>query len=456
MVKKLWSGRFSGDMSELVEKFTSSIDIDGRMYKEDIIGSIAWANALKKAKVITPAEASKIVSGLKSILAGLEKGTIKLKHELEDVHMNVESLLIAKIGETGKKLHTGRSRNDQVITDLRLYMKKEIKEVLTGLSALNKQLVSMAEENISVLMPGYTHLQQAQPVLFSHHLMAYFEMFKRDISRLKDTFKRLDVMPLGSGALAGTAYPIDRASLAKELGFAGVSANSMDAVSDRDFAAETVFDLSIIMTHLSRFCSELILWSSCEFKFIEIGDAFTTGSSIMPQKKNPDVAELIRGKTGGLYGELVAILSLMKGMVLTYNRDFQEDKTHIFAAIDTTKASVKVFTQMLASIKLNSLAMRKVLEANIVATDLADYLVKKGVAFRAAHEATGKIVSYCEKTGKDLRVLSLSEFRKFSGKIDNDIYDAIRVENSVEMKDVFGGTARAQVLKAIAKAKKEA
>jgi argininosuccinate lyase len=280
-------------------------------------------------------------------------------------------------------------------------------------------------------------------------------MFKRDMSRVNDTYKRLDVMPLGSGALAGTSYPIDRTALAKELGFAGVSANSMDAVSDRDFAAEIIFDLSMVMTHLSRFCSELILWSSSEFKFIEIGDAFTTGSSIMPQKKNPDVAELIRGKTGSLYGDLVAILSLMKGMVLTYNRDFQEDKTHIFSSIDTAKASVKVFTKMLAGIKVNSLAMRKVLDANIVATDLADYLVKKGVAFRAAHEATGKIVSFCEKSGKDMRVLSLSEFRKFNDKIENDIYDAIRLENSVEMKDVYGGTARSRVLAAIAKAKKE-
>jgi argininosuccinate lyase len=454
MANKLWSGRFTDGMAKSVEDFTSSINIDGRMYKEDIEGSIAWANALKKAKVITPAEASKIVKGLKVILAGLEKGTIKLKHELEDVHMNIETLLTSKIGETGKKLHTGRSRNDQVVTDLKLYLKKEIISLLSAANILQKEIVKLAEENVAVIMPGYTHLQQAQPVFLSHYLLAYFEMIERDKDRLQDCLKRVDVMPLGSGALAGTAYPIDRAALAKELGFGGVTQNSMDAVSDRDFVAETLFDISMIMTHLSRFASELILWSSSEFKFLEIGDAYTTGSSIMPQKKNPDVAELIRGKAGNAYGALVSILTLIKGLPLTYNRDMQEDKAPLFSAIDTAKASLLIFAQMLASVKFNSLTMRKTLESSIVATDLADYLVKNGMPFRSAHEAVGKIISHCEKKGKTLNVLSLWEMRQFAPVVKEDIYEAITPEKSVEARDVIGGTATAQVKKAISNAKK--
>jgi len=454
MAKKLWGGRFSGSMSKSVEKFTSSIDFDRRLFKEDVTGSIAWANALKRAKVITPAEAQKMIKGLKAISAGIEKGSIKLKKELEDIHMNIESLLIGKIGEAGKKLHTGRSRNDQVATDLRLYLKGEIGGILKGISALEKTLIKMAEDNISVIMPGYTHMQQAQPILFSHYIMAYFEMLERDKARFKDSLERIDVMPLGSGALAGSAYPIDRAKLAKELGFKNISQNSLDAVSDRDFVAEILFCISIAMMHLSRFCSELIPWSSSDYGFVEIGDAYTTGSSLMPQKKNPDVAELVRGKTGRVYGDLISILTVMKGLSLTYNRDLQEDKEPLFNSIDTLKASLSIFSEMLSSMKINAKAMKDAVKNTVIATDLADHLVGKGVPFRAAHETAGKIVAYCEKTKKDISKLSVWEFQKFSGLIGDDVYGAITLEKSIEARNVIGGTATKQVLRAIANAKK--
>jgi len=456
MTKKAWSGRFSEDMSKKAEKFTSSIDIDGRMYKEDIQGSIAWANALKKAKVIKTSEAAKIIKGLKAILAGIEKGSIKLKSELEDIHMNVESLLIAKVGDVGKKLHTGRSRNDQVVTDLRLYLKKELSAISGLISALQKTLIKLAEENIAVIMPGYTHMQQAQPVLLSHHLMAYFEMLYRDKSRLEDCLTRIDIMPLGSGALAGTAFPIDRAALARELGFSQPSKNSMDAVSDRDFVAEALSCLSLVMMHLSRFSSELILWASQEFNYVQIGDAYSTGSSLMPQKKNPDVAELIRGKTASVYGALLSILTLMKGMPLTYNRDFQEDKGPLFNAIDITRSSLSVFTEMLSGIRFNASEMRKQMRKNMASTTMANYLVKKGLPFREAHEVTGRIVAYCEKSGKDLDAVSLWELRRYSPRIEDDIYGVIVLEKSVETCDVIGGTAKNRVLAAISEAKKRA
>jgi len=452
--QKLWSGRFDQEMSKTVEKFTSSINIDKRMYCEDITGSIAWANALKKAKVITPAEASKIIKGLKGILEGIEKGKIKLKEELEDIHMNIESLLIGRIGEAGKKLHTGRSRNDQVATDVRLYLKHQVSGIISDISALQKLLIKLAESNISVIMPGYTHMQQAQPVLLSHHLMAYFEMLSRDKDRIINALERTDVMPLGSAALAGTAYPIDREALAKELGFKVVSANSLDAVSDRDFIAETIFCISMVMMHLSRFCEEIVIWASKEFGFIEIADAYTTGSSIMPQKKNPDVAELIRGKTASVYGALSSILTLLKGLPLAYNRDLQEDKQQVFGSIDTLKSSLRAFTEMLASIKFNPQAIRKAMEGSIAATDLADYLVEKDVPFREAHEIVGKIVAYCKKANKDMSKLSLWEFRGFSKKIDEDVFNEIVLENSIESRNVTGGTATRQVMRAITEAKK--
>jgi argininosuccinate lyase len=454
MAKKLWSGRFKGEMSKSAEKFTSSIDFDKRLYREDITGSIAWANALKRAKVITPAEASKIIKGLKGILSGIEKGTIRLKKELEDIHMNIESLLTKKIGKAGGKLHTGRSRNDQVATDLRLYLKNEIEVILKIISVLQKGLIKTAEDNISVIMPGYTHMQQAQPILFSHYIMAYFEMLERDKERFLDSLKRIDVMPLGSGALAGCAYPIDRAALAKELGFKKISLNSLDAVSDRDFVAEVLFCISLAMMHLSRFCSELIIWSSSDYGFIEIGDAYTTGSSLMPQKKNPDVAELVRGKTGRVYGDLVSILTVMKGLSLTYNRDLQEDKEPLFNSIDTLLASLGIFSEMLSSLKINAKAMKDAVKNTVVATDLADYLVGKGMPFRTAHETAGKIVAYCESSGKDIGDLSLWEFRKFSDLVGEDVYKSITIEKSIEARDVIGGTATKQVLRAIADAKK--
>jgi len=454
MAKKLWGGRFSGSMSKSVEKFTSSIDFDKRLFKEDVTGSIAWANALKRAKVISSAEAGKIIKGLKAISSGIEKGSIKLKKELEDIHMNIESLLIGKIGDTGKKLHTGRSRNDQVATDLRLYLKEEIGGILKEISALEKTLIKLAEDNISVIMPGYTHMQQAQPILFSHYIMAYFEMLERDKARFMDSLGRIDVMPLGSGALAGSAYPIDRAKLAKELGFKNISQNSLDAVSDRDFVAEILFCISLSMMHLSRFCSELIPWSSSDYGFVEIGDAYTTGSSLMPQKKNPDVAELVRGKTGRVYGDLISILTVMKGLSLTYNRDLQEDKEPLFNSIDTLKASLSIFSEMLSSMKINAKAMKDAVKNTVIATDLADYLVGKGVPFRTAHETAGKVVAYCEKTKKDISKLSVWEFQKFSGLIGEDVYGSITIERSIEARNVIGGTATKQVLRAIANAKK--
>jgi argininosuccinate lyase len=455
MAKKLWSGRFKGEMSKSAEKFTSSIDFDKRLYKEDVAGSIAWANALKRAKVITSAEAGKIIKGLSGIMAGIEAGKIKLKGELEDIHMNIETLLIKKVGDTGKKLHTGRSRNDQVATDLRLYLKKDIAELLKSLSVLQKVLIKIAEDNISVIMPGYTHMQQAQPILFSHYIMAYFEMLQRDRERFSDALKRIDVMPLGSGALAGCAYPVDRAALAKTLGFKNITLNSLDAVSDRDFVAEALFCTSLAMMHLSRFCSELILWSSSDYGFIEIGDAYTTGSSLMPQKKNPDVAELVRGKTGRVYGDLFNILTVMKGLSLTYNRDLQEDKEPLFNSLDTLKASLDIFSEMLSSVKVNAKAMKDAVRNTIVATDLADYLVRKGVPFRAAHGIAGNIVAYCEKTKKDISVLSLREFRGFSDKISGDVYGSITLEKSIEARNVVGGTAPKQVSRAIENAKKK-
>jgi len=441
-------------MSKSAEKFTSSIDFDKRLYKEDVIGSIAWANALKRAKVISTAEAGKIIKGLKAISSGIEKGSIKLKKELEDIHMNIETLLIKKIGEAGKKLHTGRSRNDQVATDLRLYLKNEIVGISNYISSLEKTLIKLAEENISVIMPGYTHMQQAQPILFSHYIMAYFEMLERDKARFMDSLKRIDVMPLGSGALAGSAYPIDRNALAKQLNFKNISQNSLDAVSDRDFVAEVLFCISLAMMHMSRFCSELIVWSSSDYDFIEIGDAYTTGSSLMPQKKNPDVAELVRGKTGRVYGDLISILTVMKGLSLTYNRDLQEDKEPLFNSIDTLKASLGIFSEMLSSLKINAKAMKDAVKNTVIATDLADYLVGKGIPFRAAHETAGKIVAYCEKMKKDISKMSVWEFQKFSSLINDDVYGSITLERSIEARNVIGGTATKQVLHAIANAKK--
>jgi argininosuccinate lyase len=452
--KKLWGGRFKVKTSKEVEEFTSSTGVDKRFFKHDIKGSIAYAKALHKAGIISAAETNKIARGLEEISRGLESGKLKLKGEFEDVHTNIEKMLIDKIGNVGKKLHTGRSRNDQVATDLRMYLKDEVIDVIGLLKGLQTTLIDIAEANTDVIMPGYTHLQRAQPVLFSHHMMAYFEMFMRDRERLADAFRRIDVLPLGSGALAGTSFRIDREFLAKELGFSRLSRNSMDAVSDRDFVAEVTFALSLVMMHLSRLCEELILWSSYEFNFIEISDAFTTGSSIMPQKKNPDVAELIRGKTGRVYGALMSILTTMKGLPLAYNRDLQEDKEPVFDAFDTVKACVNILSKMIGSVKINKdviLATAK--RGFLTATELANYLVDKDIPFRAAHEIVGKIITYCIEHNMQLDYLSAKEFKKFSEKFDVNTPRGVSVEHSINSKDILGGTAPSRVKEAIKRAR---
>jgi argininosuccinate lyase len=447
---KLWGGRFREPLSKSAEKFSASIDYDKRLYRQDIMGSIAYANALSKAQVITPKECKRIIKGLLAISKGLESGKLKLKTEYEDVHMNIEKMLIDLIGETGKKIHTGRSRNDQVATDLRLYIKEEIAQAVSLLEKLQSTILDLAEEYIKVIMPGYTHLQRAQPVLFSHHLLAYFEMFDRDKDRFLGAFKRVDVMPLGSGALAGTNFKIDRKFLAQVLGFAEISRNSIDAVSDRDFVVDFIYAAAAVMLHLSRFCTELILWSSYEFGFVELSDKYTTGSSIMPQKKNPDIAELIRGKSSRVFGNLTAILSLMKGLPLAYNRDAQEDKEPLFDTVDTLKASLTLMDEMLKTAKFNASEMLDAARKGfLTATDLAFYLVGKGVPFRKAHEIVGKIINYCEDANMQLDYLSVAELKKFSDKISFDAQKILSTESSVEMKDTFGGTAPAQVKAAL-------
>jgi len=452
--KKAWGGRFTKRTSKEVEEFTSSIEVDKRFYKFDILGSIAHAKSLFRAGVVSAKECNRIIKGLNAILKGIESRKLKLKVEDEDVHMNVERMLIDKIGNVAKKLHTGRSRNDQVSTDLRMYVKEEIINVIGLLKELQTALISMAEDNINIIVPGYTHMQRAQPVLLAHHLMAYFEMFMRDRERLADAFRRVDVLPLGSGALAGSSFKIDRDAVAKDLGFARISRNSMDSVSDRDFCIEVAAALSMAMMHLSRLCEELIIWSTYEFAFIELSDAYTTGSSIMPQKKNPDVAELIRGKVGRVYGDLTALLTIMKGLPLTYNRDMQEDKEPIFDSIDTSKECIRIISNMLSNIRVNAEVLENTARRGfLTATELANYLVDKGVPFRQAHEIVGKIIVYCLDSNMQLDYLSAKEFRKFSDKFDVDITRVVSADHSVKAKDVKGGTAPGRVKEAIKKAK---
>jgi argininosuccinate lyase len=447
---KLWGGRFLKQTKSSVDDFNSSIRIDSRMYKQDILGSMAHAKMLSECGIISSDEAALICSGLESILADIENGAVEFEVEAEDIHMNVEKLLTERIKEAGKKLHTARSRNDQVALDLRMYLKEEILSIRKLLIDLESALLEIAQRNTTSILPGYTHLQRAQPVTFGHHLMAYFEMLKRDIERLDDCYKRTNIMPLGSGALAGTTYPVDRHMVAKELGFPSITANSIDAVSDRDFAIEFSFCLSVIMMHLSRFCEELVLWSSHEFGFIEMDDSFSTGSSIMPQKKNPDVAELIRGKTGRVYGNLVTLLTLMKSLPLAYNKDMQEDKEAVFDSIDTATSCIAIFTEMISTVKINKDNMHKAACGGFTnATDLADYLVKKGMPFRTAHEITGKLVLYCIDNKKSLEELELNEFKLFSELVEEDIYGNISVENCVNMRNLPGGPAKEAVLKAI-------
>ncbi|MBI2354172.1 MAG: argininosuccinate lyase [Deltaproteobacteria bacterium] len=443
---KLWGGRFTQPTDRFVEEFTASIEFDKRLYRQDIRGSMAHARMLGRQGIIPLEDVEAIVHGLQQVLEQIERGEFDFSISLEDIHMNIEARLSAKIGEAGKRLHTGRSRNDQVALDIRLYLRDEIVEIVTFLDLLLDALLTKAEANLDVIMPGFTHLQTAQPILFSHHLMAYVEMFKRDRARQEDCLKRVNVMPLGAGALAGTTFPIDREYVAEQLDFPAISRNSLDSVSDRDFALEFLAASSILMMHLSRFSEELILWSTSEFRFIELSDSFCTGSSIMPQKKNPDVPELVRGKTGRVYGNLMALLTVMKSLPLAYNKDMQEDKEPLFDTIDTVKGSLKIFADMIGEMRVNEVNMRRAAGLGFsTATDVADYLVRKGLPFRDAHEAVGNAVKYCIENEMDVTELSLAEWQLFSPYIADDIFAAITVEASVNARNVPGGTARERV-----------
>jgi len=451
---KLWAGRFEKDVDALANDFHSSIRFDCRLYKQDVWGSIAHARMLSKQGIIPPADAEAIVNGLETILADIESGNVSFDTAAEDIHMNIETLLIDRIGEAGKKLHTGRSRNDQVATDMRLYMMEAIKDVQNKVAALVSELVKTAEANLSTVMPGYTHLQKAQPVTLAHHLTAYGEMFKRDWERLADCYKRTDVLPLGSGALAGTTYPLDREWVAKELGFSAISMNSLDGVSDRDYCVEFLNAASLIMMHLSRFCEELILWSTDEFGLVEMDDSYSTGSSIMPQKKNPDMAELIRGKSGRVFGDLMGLLTMLKGLPLAYNKDMQEDKEGVFDGVDTVSLCLDVFTGMFATLTFHEKKMELQAAGGFTnATDAADYLVGKGLPFRSAHEVIGKMVLYCIKEGKSLLELTMDELKEFSPLIENDIYVALSIKACVERRDLPGGPAPEAVAKTIQRIK---
>ncbi len=450
---KLWGGRFQKNTDKKVDDFNSSIRFDQRMYRQDIRGSIAHAGMLGRQGIIPKADSELIIKTLREILADIEAGKVQFEIDAEDIHMNIEKILIERIGDAGKRLHTGRSRNDQVALDIRMYLLDETAEIGEMLKHTLSVITELAKEHKTTIMPGYTHLQKAQPVTFAHHLMAYFEMFKRDFQRLSDCRGRMNVMPLGSGALAGTTYPLDRESVAAELGFSGVTKNSLDGVSDRDFVIELASTLSMIMMHLSRFSEELILWSSHEFSFVEMDDAFSTGSSIMPQKKNPDVAELIRGKTGRVYGHLMGLLTTMKGIPLAYNKDMQEDKEPIFDSVDTVKLCLPVFCDMIATMKVNKDTMLKGAKGGFTnATDLADYLVKKGLPFRDSHGVVGRMVFYAIEQGKNLDDFTMEELKSFSELIEEDIYDAISMETCVNDRKLTGGPAFETVSAAIADA----
>jgi len=449
-MKKPWAGRFKGKTSKIAEQFTESISFDNRLWRYDIEGSIAHAKMLGKQGIINKEDSEKIVKGLKEIAGEIESGKFRFKKELEDIHMNIEAILIRKIGEVGGKLHTARSRNDQVALDLRLYLREETGTIISLIKKFQRTLLDIAKKYLNALMPGYTHLQRAQPVLLSHHILAYVEMLQRDKERFQDTFKRINTLPLGASAIGGTAFPIDRTYIAKLLGFDDISRNSIDAVSDRDFAIEFLSDVAILIMHLSRIAEELILWSTEEFRFIELPEAFTTGSSAMPQKKNPDVAELIRGKTGRIYGNLLALLTVMKGLPLSYNRDLQEDKLPLFDTVDTVKSCLHVLNEMFMGIKLNIKRMYETAsEGYSTATDMAEYLVKKGLPFRKAHEVTGRIVLYCIRRNKKLDELTLMELNKFSPSISEDIYSFLRPEESVKRKKSLGSTSPKEVKRQI-------
>jgi len=456
MNEKPWAGRFTAPTDKFVEEFTASIDFDKRLYRYDIEGSIAHARMLARQRIIEPTEADTIVEALKGILSDIEEGEIEFKVSLEDIHMNIEARLIERVGTVGGKLHTARSRNDQVALDIRLYLRDEVREIIAYMEKLQDALLEQAEANLGVIMPGFTHLQTAQPVLFSHHMLAYYEMVKRDADRMHDLYKRVNILPLGAGALAGTTFPIDREWVAEQLGFDGVTRNSLDTVSDRDFAIEFCAASSILMMHLSRLSEELILWSSADFDFIELTDSFCTGSSIMPQKKNPDVPELVRGKTGRVYGNLVNLLTLMKSLPLAYNKDMQEDKEPLFDTIDTVKGSLKIFADMISEMKVKASNMRTAAARGFsTATDIADYCVRKGVPFRNAHEIVGKTVRYCLEQNKDIPELSLEEFRQFSDVIDEEIFECVTLEASVDARRSTGGTAREAVGRELERAREE-
>lgn len=443
---KLWGGRFKKGTDKLVNDFNSSINVDQRMYKEDIEGSLAHASMLGKQNIIPKEASDRITSGLFEILKRIDSGAIEIDQTSEDIHSFVEGTLTYYIGEYGKMLHTGRSRNDQVTLDLRLHLKKAIISLNEDIIALEEVLLDKAKENINTIMPGYTHLQKAQPITFAHHILAYAEMFKRDIGRLTDCYNRMDEMPLGAGALATSTYPIDREAVARDLGFSKVTLNSLDSVSDRDYVIETLSCLSIIMMHLSRFSEEIILWCTNEFSFIELDDGYSTGSSIMPQKKNPDVAELVRGKTGRVYGDLITLLTVMKGIPLAYNKDMQEDKEALFDGIDTATLSLKTFCGMIKTMRVKKDNMRKGAALGFTnATDVADYLVKKGMPFRNAHEVVGEIVLACIKENKMIEELSLEEFKVFSPIFEDDIYHAIDLLTCVEERKVIGGPSTESV-----------
>lgn len=453
---KLWGGRFTENTSKIMEEFNASISFDKRMYKEDIAGSCAHCKMLAKQGIIADNEKDIIIEGLKKIEKEIDNGEFVFSISDEDIHMSIEKRLIQIVGAVGGKLHTARSRNDQVAVDVRLYLRREVSVIKEMMTSLQHTIVILAEKNKNVIFPGYTHLQRAQPVLFGHHMMAYYEMFKRDIERLNECFNRINVLPLGAGALAGTTFPIDRHFVAQELGFPKVTENSLDTVSDRDFIIELNFVISMIMMHLSRFAEEIVIWSTTEFGFITLDDRYSTGSSIMPQKKNPDAAELLRGKTGRVYGNLIGILTVMKGLPLAYNKDTQEDKEGVFDSVDTIKIALTVFEGMISTMKINEEKMKSAIyEGFTNATDVADYLAKKGLPFRDAHKVVGEIVLYCETNKKLISEMKLEEYKKFSELFENDVEEKVSIEGCVRERNSYGGTSYSQLERQITKAKNE-
>lgn len=453
---KLWGGRFTKKTNQLVEEYTASITFDQELAEEDIEGSLAHVTMLGKCGIISQDDVDQIKDGLHRVLQKIRRGEVEFSISDEDIHMNIEQLLMEEIGPVGGKLHTGRSRNDQVALDMHLYLRRRVIEFVQLLVELQVALMTQAKHNNSTILPGYTHLQRAQPILFSHHMMAYVSMFQRDIERLQDSFKRINTLPLGAGALAGTTFPIDRNFVAEQLGFDRLYENSLDAVSDRDFIVEFLSNASMIMMHLSRLCEEIVLWSSTEFQFIELDDEFCTGSSIMPQKKNPDVAELVRGKTGRVYGHLVGLLTLLKSLPLAYNKDMQEDKEGMFDTVKTLQGALRLFAPMIETMKVNQEKMRKAVDEDFSnATDIADYLVNKGMPFRQAHEVIGKTVLYCIQNNKFLLDLSLEEYQQFSTLFEEDIYEVLQPEQVVNARNVYGGTAMNQVAAAMERAEQQ-